>query len=166
MSYLPNIQSLTSDIGVNSDIVISGGNWSGNTYTGTGEQNDYNYVGVNLQVDESGTLFLDFSQDGTNWSTYPVNGFTIASGINEVHGAWKGTRYVRTRFIGDDGSRTFFRLRTMYSYDPIILTAPLNQSIGSDQDASVVRAVNTGQIPDGSFINIPADGAGFRTTSG
>lgn len=165
MSVIPNIQAETSAIGVNSDNVTSGGNWVGNVYTGAGEQNDYSYVGVNLQVDEAGTLTFEFSQDGTNWSQYPVTEFTITSGINEVHGAWKGTRYVRPRFTGVDGSRTFFRLRTMYSYAPIALTAPLNQSISSDQDATVVRAVSTGQIPDGTYINNPSDGAGFRTTA-
>ena len=81
MSYTPQENlSITSAIGINSDTGTTGGNWSVNTYTGVGELNDYAYVGVNLQADESGTLYFDFSQDGTNWSTYPVNGFTVASG--------------------------------------------------------------------------------------
>lgn len=164
MAYFPNILSITSDIGVNSDNVIAGGNWSVDTYTGSGEENDYAYVGVNLQVDEAGTLYFDFSQDGTNWSTYPVNGFSIASGINEVHTAWKGGRYMRPRFVGT-GGRSYFRLKTYYSNLPLPLSAPVDQSISSDQDATIVRAVGLGQIPDDTFINIPADGAGFRTTS-
>jgi hypothetical protein len=159
------VQSETSAIGVNSDNVISGGNWVGNVYTGAGEQNDYNYVGVNLQVDEAGTLTFEFSQDGTNWSQYPVTEFTVASGINEVHGAWKGTRYVRPRFTGVDGSRTFFRLRTMYSYAPVTLTAPLNQSISNDQDAAIVRSVGIGEDPTGTYTNQKVDGAAFVTTA-
>ena len=68
MSYTPQEQlSIKSVIGVNSDTVTSGGNQVSNTYTGAGELNNYAYVGVNLQVDESGTLYFDFSQDGTNW---------------------------------------------------------------------------------------------------
>ena len=166
MSYQPLNQlfTLTSADGINSDSVTSGGNWSVNTYTGQWEQNDYPYVGVNLQVDEAGTLYFDFSQDGVNFSSYPVNGFTIASGINEVHTAWKGGRYFRVRFVGT-GGRSYFRLKTYYAQGNLPLSAPLNQSISSDQDATVVRAVLTGQIPDGSFINEPADGAGFRTTA-
>jgi len=164
MSVIPNQQAVTSAIGVNSDNAISGGNWTVNTYLGSGEQNDFSYVGINLQVDEAGTLTLEFSQDGTNWSEYPTVDFTISSGINEVHGAWKGTRYVRPKFIGT-GGRTFFRLRTMYSYEPVTLTAPLNQPIGSDQDASIVRAVTIGQNPTGTYNNAPADGLGFSTTS-
>jgi hypothetical protein len=156
--------SITSLVGVNSDSVISGGNWSVDTYTGVGEVNNYAYVGVNLQVDEAGTLYFDFSQDGTNWSTFPVAGFTVVSNINEVHTAWKGGRYFRVRFVGV-GGRTYFRLKTFFTNAALPLSAPLNQSIGSDQDAQVVRAVLTGQKPDTTYINIPADGSGFRTTT-
>lgn len=163
MSYIPNQISETSAIGVNSDTAISGGNWSTDTYTGTFELNDYAYVGVNLQVDEAGTLFFDFSQDGVNFSSYPVAGVDVASGINEVHTAWKGGRYFRVRFVGT-GGRSFFRLKTFFSHHSLPLSAPLNQGIGSDQDATVVRAVNIGENPSGSYINIPADGAGFRRT--
>jgi hypothetical protein len=164
MSVIPNKLSITSPIGVNSDNVISGGNWATNTYTGSGEENDFAYVGVNLQVDESGTLFFDFSQDGTNWSSYPVAGFDIVSGINEVHTAWKGGRYMRPRFVGT-GGRSFFRLKTYYSNLPLPLSAPLNQGIGSDQDASIVRSVGIGENPSGSYVNIPSDGLGFSTTT-
>lgn len=163
MSYQTIRLADTSAIGINSDNVISGGNWVGDVYTGAGEQNDYTYVGVNLQTDEAGTLTFEFSQDGTNWSKYPVTEFSVAAGINEVHGAWKGTRWVRPKFTGT-GGRSFFRLRTMYSDVPITLTAPLNQSIGSDQDATVVRAVGIGEDPTGAYTNQRVDGRGFATT--
>lgn len=164
MSYIPNIQAFTSQIGVNSYTATTGSLWTGNVFVGAGEQNDFNYVGVNLQTDESGTLTFEFSQNGTDWSSYPTQEFTVAAGINEVHGAWKGTRYVRPKFTGADGSRTYFRIRTMYSYDPIVLSAPLNQPIGSDADANIVRAVNIGQDPTGTFVNNKSDGVGFQTT--
>jgi len=165
MSYIPNIQALTSQIGVNSYTATTGSLWTGNVFVGAGEQNDFNYVGVNLQTDESGTLTFEFSQNGSDWSSYPTQEFTVVAGINEVHGAWKGTRYVRPKFTGADGSRTFFRIRTMYSYDPIVLSAPLNQPIGSDSDANIVRAVNIGQDPTGTFVNNKSDGVGFQTTA-
>ncbi len=165
MSYNPTSLSLTSAIGVNSDIVISGSNWVGNVYTGLGEQNDYNYASVNLQVDEAGILTFQFSQDGTNWSSFPTTQFTIASGINEVHGAWKGTRYVRPYFSGATGTRTYFRLRTMYSYEPVQLSAPINQSINSDADATIVRSIGIGENPTSSFVNQKIDGEAFKTTT-
>lgn len=165
MSYTPPINpTYTSAIGVNSDTAISGGNWTSNTYVGAGEQNDYSYVAINLQTDEDGTLTFEFSQDGTNWSEYPTVDFTVASGINEVHGAWKGTRYVRPKFVGT-GGRSFFRLRTMYSYAPVTLSAPLNQPIGADSDAAIVKALNVGQNPTGSYVNAKLDGVAFQTVA-
>jgi hypothetical protein len=164
MSYtgLPDKLSTISDLGINSWNQTGSTGWVGDTWTGIGEENDYAYVGVNLQVDESGTLFFDFSQDGVNWSSYPVNGFTIVSGINEVHTAWKGGRYMRPRFVGT-GGRSYFRLETYYSNLSLPLSAPLNQSIGSDQDAQVVRAVGIGEDPVGTYTNVKTDGLGFQT---
>jgi hypothetical protein len=154
-----------SPIGINSDNVISGGNWSGDTYTGQSELALYNYVGINLQTDEDGTLTILFSQDGVNFSQYPTQEFTVTSGINEVHGAWKGNgRYIKVRFTGD-GGRTYFRLQTMYSQEPIILTAPLNQPLSTDQDASVVRAVSIGQDPNNSYTNAREGGYSNAVTS-
>jgi hypothetical protein len=165
MSYTPQYKpTYTSENGVNSDTAISGGNWSGNTYIGSGEQNDYSYVAINLQTDESGTLTFEFSQDGIIWSEFPTVDFTVASGINEVHGAWKGTRYVRPKFIGT-GGRTYFRLRTIYSYVPVTLSAPLNQPISSDSDANIVRSVLIGETPTYTYTNTKQDGLGFSTNS-
>ena len=160
MSYIPNIQSLTSQVGVNSYTATTGSLWVGNVFVGAGEQNDFNYVGVNLQIDESGTLTFEFSQNGTDWSSYPTQEFTITAGINEVHGAWKGTRYVRPKFTGTNGSRTYFRIRTMYSYAPISLSAPLNQPIGEDSDATIVKSITAGQKFNNRFSNSPVDNEG------
>jgi len=167
MSYTPNQISETSAIGVNSDTVISGGNWvDGDNYVGLWELNDYAYVGVNLQIDEVGTLFFDFSQDnGASFSSYPVAGFNVSSGINEVHTAWKGGRYFRIRFVRSSGTRTYFKLKTFYSNHSLPLSAPLNQSIGEDQDATVVRSVTIGQNPTDSYVNQKTDGQGFFTTT-
>lgn len=164
MSYIPNQQAFTSAEGVNSSNTISGSLWVGNVFTGAGEQNDFTYVGVNLQTDEAGTLTLQFSQNGTDWSSYPTQEFTVVAGINEVHGAWKGTRYVRPKFTGIDGSRTYFRIRTMYSYDVIALSAPLNQPISADSDATIVRSVSIGEDPTSTYVNQKADGSGYLTT--
>ena len=160
MSYIPNVQAQTSEIGVNSYTATTGSLWVGNVFTGAGEQNDFNYVGVNLQTDEAGTLTFEFSQDGVNWSSYPTNEFTITSGINEVHGAWKGTRYVRPKFTGADGSRTYFRIRTMYSYAEITLSAPLNQDINTDADATIVKSIISGKKFNNRFTNVPVDNEG------
>lgn len=59
----------------NSTTPLSGGA----TFTGTGEINDYEHVGVSCFSDTAGTLYFDFSPDGTNWSTFPTAGFTVAA---------------------------------------------------------------------------------------
>jgi len=167
MAYNPPIFSKTSAVGVNSYTLTtpSGALWTGNNFAGAGELNDFAYVGVNLQTDESGSLTFQFSQDGTNWSSYPTTPSQIISGINEVHTAWKGGRYVRPVYSGSDGSKTYFRLQTYYSNHPLPLSAPLNQSIGDDQDATIVRAVTTGQTPNGAYSNTQQIGYAFSTTT-
>jgi hypothetical protein len=41
MSYIPNVQAQTSEIGVNSYTATTGSLWTGNVFTGAGEQNDF-----------------------------------------------------------------------------------------------------------------------------
>lgn len=131
---------------------------SGATYTGTIEQNDYNDVIVSCQTDNSGTLYFDFSVDGTNITTFPVNGFDVASGIHEFHTALKGPRWFRVRLVNDAGAQSYLRLYTYYGAFSKIPNAPLNQSIVSDSDAIISRSVITGQVQGGTaFANVKID---------
>jgi hypothetical protein len=111
---------------------------SGATYTGTfvrcpdGVSVSCKSVGV------GGTLYFDFSNDGTNVDTFPVNGFTVSDGVHEYHNAKVNGRYFRARFVSDAGTQTAFWLYTYFGpYSNG--NAPLNQSIGIDTDASIVR---------------------------
>ena len=145
--------SVTSSNGQNSDTDISGGNWSSDTYTGQWEeQADYEFVVTSLLVDESGTLYYDFSQDGTTViSTYPVNGFGITSGTHSYHTAHKGGfRYFRLRFVGD-GGRSYFYLKTQYTNVNPMLRAPISQQVSSEDDAITVKALNVGETPNESY---------------
>lgn len=118
------------------------------TFTGDWEQNDFSDVMVSCITDSPGTLYFDFSVNGTDVNTYPVNGFGVSSGIHEFHTAVKGSRYFRVRLVNDVGGQTYLRLYTYYgTYRSGHL--PLNQSIGSDQDSIVTRSVVTGFKPDG-----------------
>ena len=112
---------------------------SGDTFTGTFEQNGYNQVGVSCHSNIAGTLFFDFSPDGVNVNNFPVNGFAVAAGVHEFHTAVKLGRFYRTRFVMDSGTQTFFRLYTYYGDDFLPSNAPLSQSLGSDHDAITVR---------------------------
>lgn len=140
---------------------------SSETYTGTGEQNDYPHVGVMVKTDNSGTLYFDFSNDGTNWdSTYPVNGFGVASGVSEFHTAVKLGRYFRVRLVNDSGAQSYLRLTTYYGNGFVPSVAPLNQTAGLDQDAIFTRStVPQDEIRLGRRTGVTGwNKFGYRTT--
>jgi len=134
MSYLPNLNS-TPSVGNSTTALLSGDA----TFTGAGELNTLPDVQVSCLSSSSGTLYFDFSVDGTNWGAFPTAGFSVAAGIHEFHSASKGYRYFRVRFINGSTAQTTFRVSTSYGLfrQP---SAPLNQAISLDSDAILVRA--------------------------
>jgi hypothetical protein len=131
--------SYTSTVGVASTGNTSTDALEGDaTYTGTGEQNDYPDVMVSCQTDAAGTLYFDFSVDGTNWTTFPVNGFAVAAGIHEFHEAVKGPRYFRARLVNRSDAQSYLRLYTYYGTFRQG-NSPLNQTVGLDTNAAHVR---------------------------
>jgi len=108
------------------------------TFTGTAEQNDHPDVMCSCYADVAGTLYFDFSVDGTNWRTFPTAGFVVAAGIHEFHTAVKGPRYFRVRFINGASAQSTFQLYTYYGTfrQP---NAPLNQAYGLDSDSILTR---------------------------
>lgn len=129
------------------------------TFTGTAEQNSHPGLLVQTKSDVSGTLFFDFSLDGTNWdSTYPVNGYKCAAGVVEVHTAVKGGRFFRIRYVNDSGAQSYLRLTTYFG-DYGQLTSALNQTYGLDADATISRSIPhwldvvRGLTTDLSFVN-------------
>ncbi len=114
------------------------------TYTGTGEQNNYPTVGVFSFADQSGTLFFDFSVDGTNWHTFPTLGFNCAANIPEFHTAVKLGRFFRVRYVNDGDAQATFRLSSYFGYNFLPSNAPIGFTIADDADAIVVKAVISG----------------------
>jgi len=110
------------------------------TFTGTYEQNINPDVMVSCISDVSGTVYFDFSVDGTNVNTFPVNGFPVSAGIHEFHVAVKGPRYFRVRYINDAGAQSYLRLFIYYGIfrQP---NSPLNTTLAQDSDAITVRSV-------------------------
>lgn len=158
MTYLKNI--LTSEdyeqSVSNSSVTPLG---SGATFTGTGEMSGYPDVMVVCKTDNTGVLYFDFSPDGTNWdSTFPTTGFIIKSGVNEFHTAVKGPRYFRVRLVNDTGAQSYLRLYTYYGHFRQG-NLSINQPIGEDSDAIIVRPTNIevdvalGRFTDRDFIN-------------
>lgn len=87
---------------------------SGATFTGTLEQNDYPDVLVSCQTDNPGRLYFDFSVDGTNVATYPIEGYEVAAGIHTFHTEVKGPRYFRVRLVNETGAQSYLRLYTYF----------------------------------------------------
>jgi hypothetical protein len=113
---------------------------AGATFTGAFEQNDYPDVAVSCQASHDGVLYFDFSVDGVNYSTFPTGGFVVQAGIHEFHTAVKLPRWFRVRFVNGATTQDYFRLYTYYgTYRHG--NAPLNQTLGTDADAIVVRAI-------------------------
>jgi len=111
---------------------------SAETFTGTFELNELSEVMVSCKCDNTGTLYFDFSNDGTNVDTFPVGGFKVASGIHEFHVAVKGPRYFRVRLVNDTGAQSYLRLYTYYGAFRQG-NSPFNQTVGLDADAIHVR---------------------------
>lgn len=130
---------------------------SGATYTGGWEQNDYPDVMVSCHTDNPGTLYFDFSPDGTNVNTFPVGGFKVAAGIHEFHTAVKGPRYFRVRLVNDTGNQSFLRLYTYFGQFRQG-NLPINAPIGADADAIVVRSVSAAtDLAFGKFTGMTED---------
>tara|TARA_R110000868_G_C10909240_1_gene764854 strand:+ start:59 stop:1987 length:1929 start_codon:yes stop_codon:yes gene_type:complete len=115
----------------------------GATFTGVAEQNFFPDVMASCYADVAGTLYFDFSIDGTNWRTFPSAGFTVSAGIHEFHTAVKGPRHFRCRYINGGGAQATFQLQIYYGTfrQP---SAPIGNTISSDADATVIKAVIAG----------------------
>lgn len=111
----------------------------GATYTGVADLNDCSDVMVSCFADVAGTLYFDFSINGSDWRTYPTSGFKVAAGIHEFHTAVKGPRHFRVRYVNGASAQSTFQLQTYYG-DFDKPTSPLNQAYGLDSDSIIVRS--------------------------
>jgi len=124
---------------------------TGATFTGAAEQNNFPDVYVSCITDQAGTLFFDFSNDGTNWNVLPPAGFTLVAGVHEAHKALKAGRYFRARVVNTSGSnQTYLRLYTYFGQFNQ-LTSPLNFAPSDDSDAVTSKSVLFGETDGGVF---------------
>lgn len=130
---------------------------AGSTFTGAGEFNGHNDVLVSVKTDQDGTLYMEFSPDGSNWDS--SISFSVSAGVNEIHKLIKGTRYYRTRFTNTSSSaQTYFRLTTSYGSFGV-LTSSINSVVQQDADAQTVRSLTAdiflpeGKLSGYSIIN-------------
>jgi len=130
-------RSPRSEVGFNSTTTALSGSA---TFTGEWEENDYPEVGVSTKTDVAGTLYFDFSNDGgANYDTFPSGGFVLSAGIHEFHTAVKLGRAFRTRIVNGASDQTYLRHYTYFGENFRLPSAPMNQPIGLDSDASIMR---------------------------
>jgi hypothetical protein len=135
------------------------------TFTGTADVNNLPDVMVSCITDQAGTLFFDFSVDGTNWNTFPTAGFTLVAGVHEFHTAVKGSRQFRVRLVNGVLAQSYLRL---YVYYGVYRqgNAPISQAIGGDSDAIVTHSVITGLTTGGggAYIDVKVTPSGAMVT--
>ena len=115
---------------------------SGETYTGTGEQNAYSHVLVYLISDTAGTLFFDWSNDGSTWYAFPVAGIVVSANIPKYWPAVKGGRYFRARFINSASAQSSFDLSTYFGNDFVPSISALGVAFNADDPAQLMRIGN------------------------
>lgn len=112
------------------------------TYTGTGEQNQYPHVLVYLFSDTAGTLYFDWSVDGSNWHVFPVAGIAVSANIPKYWPAVKGGRYFRVRFVNGSSAQSTFRLTTYFGESFVPSISALGISWNADDPAQLIRIGN------------------------
>lgn len=111
---------------------------AGSTFTGTADLNDSSSVLVFVYTDQDGTLYAEFSTDGTNWDESDEYKFRVGD-VHPPHIFEKGARYFRVRFTNTSSSdQTYFRLSTSYgsfNHHPVALNVVLDEA----EDSIAVR---------------------------
>ena len=95
---LSNLESSLTYVGLVSSYILD----TNNEYTSSSSQSNYPDILMSFKSTRNGLLFFDFSNDDTDWDTFPVNGFNIVGGVHEFHSAVKGSRFFRWRFRHTD----------------------------------------------------------------
>lgn len=162
---------------------------AGATYTGTATDiSAYSQVNIDIYGEPStakASFYFEFSKNGTNWDISVPHfirnpSLVIPIPVINVH------KYFRVKYINDGGAQaisdlgitaesagtptlqTTFRL-TSYLLPRATkeLTRTLDQSISGSDPVSIVRSVQMGKLPDGSYSNVPGRGrsATNNTTS-
>jgi len=108
------------------------------TFTGTFEKVMTTGIGVSMKTDQAGTLYIDFSPDGTNVDStlsfnYQTDRIFVPVPLSKVG------RYARVRFTNDSATlQTYLRIFTVF--EPYTqLTSTLNGTVAENFPASVTR---------------------------
>ena len=113
----------------------------------------------------SGTLYFEYSQDGENFDvSIPV---TVSNPTIQVPIPLRtAAAFFRARYVNDSTAQTAFRMQVLHHRTGAkTITRALDTAILTTEPVEVVRAVLTGQDPDGAFSNMKAGSGSSLITS-
>ena len=125
---------------------------SGATFTGEAEDvSNYTSVTTSIKVDKDGTLYIEFSVDGSNWDT--SLSYNILANMDETHGIAVSRKFYRVRFTNTSVStQGFLRLQSIYG-ERDAPNSTLNSIVHSNSDSIVTRSiVEESLIAEGKYI--------------
>ena len=110
---------------------------AGETFTGVGvDVSQYPSVTLAIKTDTSGTCYIEFSPDRSNWDS--SLSFSITGGVNEVHRISITRKYFRVRIVNGAASQSYLRAQVLIG-EQTSLSMNLNNAIQQDSDAMVTR---------------------------
>ena len=139
------------------------------TFTGTttGETLDYALIFVSVfsnVASATNGLVCQISSDGTTWRDNDY--FTIPANTEKTFSLQPNRRYFRIKYINGGTNQTTFDLETIYKKTNSKPSSHrIQDSIYSDDDATLNKTVLTGENPTGTFVNFQATTSGNFKTS-
>lgn len=130
----------------------------GATFTGEWvDVTEYGIIYVNTYSDVASAtdgLSIQQSSDGTNADHDDV--FTIGAGSAKNFAINPYAKYYRVVYTNGTVAQTMFRLQSKLNTTGLASSHRIQDSISTDDDARLVKAVLTGEDPDGVFQNFQA----------
>lgn len=116
-------------------------------FVGVGELNPQPNVACSLGCDTSGTLFFQYSNDGTTYGQFPSNGFNVVPSITEFQTGVKLLRYFRIIFKNLSSNKTTTFNSNIYYGTFGQSQLPLNQVISDDYTSTLVEWIQNRKRP-------------------
>ena len=141
---------------------------SAGVFTGTAVDTlDYGFIFVNVFSDQASAtdgLSVEQSSDGTNWDNTDV--YTVPASTGKTYSFQPAGRYFRVQYTNGGVAQTAFRLQTVLKKTSSLASSHrIQDSISTDDDAELVKAVITGIDMDGTFQNVTTTTDGNLTIS-
>lgn len=134
------------------------------TYTGTStEVLPYSDITISVYAEPStadGTLYFEFSQDGTNWDvSVPIT--VDDPTVFPPYPLRTVARFFRVKYTNGSTAQTAMRLQTLlHTEPPNDLTRVPSQTITDSEPVKVVESIIIGKNPSGTYIPVELSATG------